>query len=139
MAITKGILGCLQASNVAGGAGAYNIVAQMNTLEAKYSLKNMDSTVFTCSAQTYVSRITGIQSVTYTAGGFWDDYGDTTGQNILMDNAVNDAELWFKYLFDGTHYVKSRVEVDGLDIKTKPDGTVDVTFSAQSTGVITTG
>jgi hypothetical protein len=56
-----------------------------------------------------------------------------------MDNAVGDDELWFKYLYDGTHYVKSRVEVDGLDIKTKPDGTVDVTFSAQSTGVITNG
>lgn len=139
MAITKGILACLQASSVAGGATGYANVAQMNQLGGTFEMKNIDSTVFTCSAQTYMSRITGIQKVTYTASGFWDDYGDTTGQKIVMDNFANGAELWFKYLFDGTKYIKSRVEVDGFSIKTTPDGTVDVTITAQSTGVITHG
>jgi hypothetical protein len=137
--ITKGILGCLQASNVAGGAGSYNNVAQMNALGAKFLMKNIDSTVFTCSAQEYVARITGMQHVEYTADGFFDDYGDTTGQTIIVDNAVNGAELWFKYLYDGTKFIKSQVMVDGIDIKTTPDGTIDVSFSAQSTGPITNG
>jgi hypothetical protein len=80
-----------------------------------------------------------MQHVEYTADGFFDDYGDTTGQTIIMDNAVNGAELWFKFLYDGTKFIKSQVMVDGVDIKTTPDGTVDVSFSAQSTGPITNG
>jgi hypothetical protein len=140
MAITKSISnGCLQDSTVAGGAGAYNNVSLMNALSASFSMKNIDVTTFLCGSTVYPTRATGMQKIQYSASGFWDDYGDTNGQNALMDNVVEDIELWFKFLYDGTHFLKSRVEIDGMDIKTTPDGTVDVTFSAQSTGAITSG
>lgn len=139
MAIGLGILGCLQATNVAGGGSGFTNIALMNDLGSKME-QNMIETSVMCATAAYVSRMGGIQKVTYSASGYWDDYGDTTGQKIVLDNVANGAELWFRYYYAGSvvgQYVKSQAMVESFEIKTTPDGTVDVSFSAQSTGVIT--
>ena len=135
---TKGILTCLKVSATAGGAGSYTPVNQLTQVGSSLEQKNLDSTTF-CSAETFTNRMTGLQTVKYTAGGFLDDYGDTTGQVLVIDNLVRGTETWFEYFHDGTNYVKSQVEVESVDIKSAPDGTVDITISAQSTGPISFG
>jgi hypothetical protein len=139
MAITKGILGCLKASNVAGGATGYTNIAQMNDLAATVGQKTFDSTVLTCVAQSYAQRMSSIKSVNYKASGFFDSVGDTTGQQIVLDNVASGAELWFQYWFETANWVKTRVEIDGFSIKTTPEGGIEVSITAQSTGVISYG
>jgi hypothetical protein len=139
MAITKGNLACLKASNTAGGATGYNTIALLNQAGATVEEKTFDSTTLTCAAQAYTQRMSAIKKVSYTGSGFLDTIGDTTGQKIIMDNVALGNELWFQYWFEAANWVKTRVEMDGFNIKTTPDGSVDVSFTAQSTGVISYG
>jgi hypothetical protein len=137
--ITENRLAYMQCSNVAGGAGAYNTIQNLNAMGCTISVKEIDTTVFTGSTQTYTTRLAsgGIMDCKYTMSGFFDYIGDATGQYIILQNAIAASELWFKYYMDGVGYVKSQAKCDQIDIKTTSDGTVDFTVSAGSTGTIT--
>jgi hypothetical protein len=134
MTIKDGSLGCLQAAVADTG---YVNISQAHELGGSHEQKNIDVTQM-CGATNYVQRMTAIQKITYEAQGAWDDYGDIA-QNICLDNAVNDAPLWLKFLFDGTKYVKSQAVIDKFTISAKPEGMVEFKFTAQSTGAITHG
>lgn len=136
-----GALACLKANTVTTDV-SFAAVAQVKNMDATIEQDAIDSSVLKCgTAATWTTTTDGLQKASYSFNGFWDDYGDATGQKIIMDNAVSGATLWLKYLFgdsDGVGgYFKSEVMVDSLEITTTPDATVDISVSAQSTGIIT--
>jgi hypothetical protein len=85
-----------------------------------------------------------LRSATFTGAGFFDYYGDTTGQKYIMDNANNGALCWFQYFY-GTaadpvsDYVKSQVMVTDFTIKTSTQSMIEFSFTAESTGTISHG
>jgi hypothetical protein len=112
-------------------------VALLNNASGTETASNVDVTVF--GTATWIARHQALQSASWTGGGFFDYYDDTTGQKLVMDNAVNGAALWFKNTYEGTYYVKSRVELTDFTIKTSPQQMITFTFTADSTGTITHG
>jgi hypothetical protein len=99
--------------------------------------KNVDATVL---SGTWTSSRQTMQSAAYSGSGFFDYYGDSTGQKYLMDNAINGKETWLMYHYgSGTYYVKSRIEMTNFSIKATTAGEIEFSFTADSTGTITHG
>lgn len=124
----------LYASVVAGGATGYNCVNLLSDSGVTATGKTSDATVF---GNTWDAKRSTLISASYTGSGFFDYYGDTTGQKYLMDNAIRGTETWFKHYYgSGTYYLKSRVELTNFGIKTTPAGMIEFNFTADSTGTI---
>jgi hypothetical protein len=131
MAIGVGGAGVLDISIVAGGAGTYTAVNLLQSADFKHTLKPADTTVL---GDTYTDGKGTLDDVTYTGKGFFDYYGDTTGQKLIWDYMMSHAEIWAKMVYDGTHYVKSRIVVSGFSISAKPSGMVETDITLESTG-----
>lgn len=82
-----------------------------------------------------------LNSMTFSGAGFFDYYNDITGQQLIMDNAVNGAALAGRaYLtsFSGsTSYITAQLVVTDFTIRTNPHGMVEFSFTADSTGAVT--
>ena len=146
MVATTSAKTCLKVSATAGGAGSYTSVGQVNSLGVTESTKNVDLTVMGVSvANAWTKSSTCmLRSATYTGSGFFDYYDDTTGQDLIMDNANNGAICWFKYWYGtgagaAAEYVKSQVMVTDFTIKTSTQTMVEFSFTAESTGIISRG
>jgi len=142
MGLEPGSKACLKASTATGGS--FNALTQMIEIGADTTSNDVESTILpacdTGYSTSYTQETAGIRGVTYTANGFWDDAGDTTGQRLILDNAVSGADLWLQYFFgdpSDAHSIKSQANVASFEIKVSPDKNVEVDMSMKSTGTIT--
>ena len=131
----------LYVSPTAGGAGTYYCVHQMHTLDTTHGGKNVDAAHMGITWGV-TKQVT--QNISFKGTGFFDYYGDTTGQKYIMDNAVNGGVCWIKYLYgtdDGgdKQWAKSQVQLTDFTIKTATTTMVEFNFSAEGTGDISFG
>jgi hypothetical protein len=135
-AISSTALTSLNVDTTIGGAYT-NAVQLLNTVGVTETATYTDTTMF---GDTYIRKDQNIMDANFTAGGFFDYYGDTTGQKLVMDNVVNGAALCFKLSYGyTTYYVKSQVVVTDFTIKTAPKSAVDFNITANSTGTVSRG
>ena len=131
----------LYVSPTAGGAGTYYCVHQMHTLDTTAGGKNVDAAHL---GNTWAYSYQVSQNCSFKGNGFFDYFGDTTGQKYIMDNAVNGAVCWIKYLYGTTdtgdkNWVKSQVQLTDFTIKAATTTMVEFSFSAEGTGDISFG
>ena len=111
-------------SAVAGGAGAYNAVDEINDISMSHSGGTLDTTKFN---NDYMARIYGLKDVSFSLSGTW-DADDTNGQVAIRNAWLNETELWVQYLPNGTTGFKAQVVVSSCEIKSAVAGRCD--FSA---------
>lgn len=121
-----------QVSVVAGGAGTYYDVDDMNSCNMSMDGNNLDVTKFTAA---FIKRIQGLKDCGYQASGFRAP-ADTNGQNAIISAWLNDSELWVKILPDGTSGWKQQVRVSNVNISSDVEATVDCSFDFEGTDAI---
>jgi hypothetical protein len=91
----------------------------------------------------YTSRKQSLGWMTFTVSGFFDYYNDTTGQKLILDNAVNGSPLAGQVAltvpggFSSTLcYITAGMVVTDFTITTSVEGAVLFSFDAVSTGEI---
>lgn len=114
----------VKVSTVAGGAGAYNTVDEIGEVSMSHSGGTLDTTKFN---NDYMARIYGLKDVSFSISGTWDS-ADTNGQVAIRNAWLNETELWFQYLPDGSAGFKAQVVVSSCEIKSSVGGRCE--FSA---------
>ena len=147
MVVTTASKACLKASVVAGGAGSYTAINLLESMDVTETTKNVDLTRMEgiAAADAWTKTSTSmLKSASFKGSGFFDYFGDTTGQKYVMDNVNNGALCWLQYFYGtGTDpnwdYVKSNVMVTDFTIKTSTKDMITFSFTAESTGTVSHG
>lgn len=123
----------IKVSAVVGGAGAYNLVADINKATMNRDGAQLDITQF---GDSDIKRILGLRDSSYDLSGFY-NAGDTNGQNVIDAAAVAGSELWVQFLPNGVNGWKQQVMVPKFSVPSDVKGTNDLTIQLVGNGPIT--
>jgi predicted secreted protein len=111
----------------------FTAAAEIKSINGNIAGTNLDTSVFGVA---FMQRIQGLKDASYQISGFW-NIGDTTGQLALRAALLNDTSVYVQILTDGLVGWQQQVKVQKFAIAAPVNGTVDVTFDLEGTGVIT--
>ena len=120
----------IKASTTAGGAGTYTTIAEIKSGSMNTAAGSIDVSAF---GSTWADALQGLKSVQYSLQGFWKS-DDTTGQVAIRSALVNDSEIWFQFLPDGSTGFKQQVAISSFNISAAVDGAVEVSIEAAGVG-----
>lgn len=120
----------VQASTTVGGAGSYTTIAEIKSGSMNTSAGSIDVSAF---GSIWASSLQGLKSVSYSLQGFYKS-SDSTGQAAIRTALVNDSEIWFKFLPDGSTGFKQKVAISSYNISASVDGAVEISIEAAGIG-----
>ena len=132
MAGTAGKNFRVKVSTVAGGAGAYNTVLDINNCSMSRDGAMLDITSFSDSD---IKRILGLRDTSYELRGFYNS-ADATGQGALDSANLNGTEIWVEFLPNGVNGWKQQVMVPKFNPSSSVSGTNDLAVSLVGNGPI---
>jgi predicted secreted protein len=120
----------VKVSIVAGGAGAYNTVAEIKSATMNLGAGEIDVAAF---GSVWEDMIQGLKSAAYSLGGFWKP-GDADGQVAIRNQLISGDEIWVQFLPNGVAGFKQQVTCVKFDIGSEVNGAVELTIELRGKG-----
>ena len=125
----------VKVSTVAGGAGAYNVVAGVRSAKMTRNGQTVDVSTLTDND---IVRLQGIKDAKYEISGNFEG-ADTNGQVAIRNALETDSEIWLQFLPDGVAGWKQQVKIAESSPETGgPDDKVSWSASIEGTGAVST-
>lgn len=122
----------IKVSRVAGGAGAYTVVADINNATMSRDGAMLDITQF---GDDDIKRILGLRDTSYELRGFYNST-DVAGQGALDAANLDGAETWVEFLPNGVNGWKQQVMVSKFSPSSAVAGTNDLSISIVGNGPV---
>lgn len=122
----------LKVSVTAGGAGTYTTVVGIKSISSPLSAGVLDVTELPA---TFIARIVGLKDAKLTASGTYQP-ADTNGQLAIRSAWLNDSELWYQHLPDGSTGIKQQCRVLNFTVSDDVAGAATVSFELEGTGTV---
>lgn len=113
--------------------GTYNVVAGIRQASIEIDGANLDDSEFGVD---WMQRIQGLKDFKVSMSGSYRP-GDTTGQVLIQNTLLNDADLFVQVLPDGANGFRGQVRVAKFSVEPPVDGIVPVSIELEGTGAIT--